>query len=86
MVARVPKVHVPKTEPRGLQSEDAAYHIGVCETHFLKMVRDGRMPQPRMMGPRRQCWDRLELDAFFAKLPHKDGTGYDQDQGDYPEP
>jgi predicted DNA-binding transcriptional regulator AlpA len=75
-----------KTEPRGLRLKDAANHVGVSVNHFLGMVKAGLMPQPRMMGPRRQCWDRLEIESFFARLPHKDGSGYDQDQGNYPEP
>ena len=63
-----------KIEPRGLQLEEAADYVGVGVTHFLKMVDDGRMPPPRMMGWRRQNWDRVELDAFFDRLPHRGST------------
>jgi hypothetical protein len=38
------------------------------------MVRDGRMPQPKMINSR-TVWDRLRLDLAFDALPDKeDGT------------
>ncbi|MGU3286508.1 hypothetical protein [Methylobacterium mesophilicum] len=37
---------------------------------FDEMVRDGRMPPPKMVNAR-IIWDRVKVDAFFAVLPER---------------
>ena len=60
--------------PRGLCRVEAATYIGVSPSLFDKMVRDGRMPQPKMINSR-TVWDRLKLDLAFDALAEKeDGT------------
>ncbi|MDX2307102.1 MAG: hypothetical protein NW216_02570 [Hyphomicrobium sp.] len=59
----------PSLPPRGLAREEAAAYLGLGATLFDQMVRDGRMPRPRVANARR-VWDRLELDSAFAALPH----------------
>lgn len=56
--------------PRGLSRSAAAEWLAVGETLFDAMVRDGRMPQPRLVNSR-QVWDRYEVDAAFEGLPRK---------------
>ena len=59
--------------PRGLSREQAAAYIGVGVTTFDAMVADGRMPKPRRINGRK-VWDRIELDLYFAELPHDGET------------
>lgn len=55
--------------PRGLSRVQAAAYIGVSASLFDEMVNDGRMPKPKRINGR-VVWDRLQLDAAFAELPH----------------
>jgi hypothetical protein len=59
-------------EPRGLSRVKAAAYIDVSPTTFDEMVRDGRMPPPKIIG-RRKVWDRRKLDLAFEALP-EDGA------------
>lgn len=58
--------------PRGLRRVDAAAYICISPSLFDEMVRDGRMPGPRMINSR-TVWDRFELDEAFDALPRKKG-------------
>ena len=55
-------------EPRGLNRKQAAAYINVSPNKFDEMVRDGRMPPPRVID-RRKVWDRHEVDESFEALP-----------------
>ena len=57
--------------PKGLSRVEAARHIGVSTTTWDEMVREGRMPQPKMIGAR-VLWDRAKVEAFFEALPDRD--------------
>ena len=57
--------------PKGLSRTEAARHVGVSTTTFDKMVGDGRMPRPKLIGAR-VLWDRYKLEAFFDALPEED--------------
>ena len=56
--------------PRGLSRAAAAAWIDVSPTLFDILVRDGRMPQPRLLNAR-TVWDRYEVDEAFSMLPHR---------------
>jgi len=58
---------------RGRSREQAAAHIGVGETKFDELVRDGRMPQPYIIDGR-VVWCVYELDEFFDRLPRRGET------------
>lgn len=60
-------------EPRGLNRADAAYYVGVGTSLFDRMVADGRMPPPRIVGSR-TLWDRHALDQAFDELPSRDAA------------
>lgn len=62
----------PNLPPIGLSREAAAAYIGVGATKFDEMVRDGRMPKPKIVDSRK-VWSRAALDAAFAALPDEDG-------------
>lgn len=55
--------------PRGLSRVQSAAYIGISVRLFDELVKDGRMPQPIRINSR-VLWDRLQLDAAFAALPH----------------
>lgn len=63
---------------RGLNREEAARYIGVSVTTFDKLVADGRMPKPKMLGSRR-IFDRLALDRHFDEL----SAGPEPDHNDF---
>lgn len=43
-------------------------YVGVSATKFDQLVKEGRMPRPRMID-RRKVWCRHELDDAFTELP-----------------
>ena len=59
--------------PRGMSRVEAADYIGVSPSLFDTMVRDGRMPGPKLINTR-TIWDRLALDRAFEALPDRDAT------------
>jgi len=63
--------------PRGLAKFEAAAYIGCGATTFLKMVSDGSMPTPRLIGTKR-VWDTVELDEKFEDLPRHGGDQSDE--------
>lgn len=58
--------------PRGLSRPVAAAYIGVSVGKFDEMVKDGRMPSPKVIN-KRIVWDRIKLDSAFDALPERDG-------------
>jgi hypothetical protein len=56
--------------PRGLSRVAAAAWIDVGPTLFDAMVKDGRMPAPRLANSR-AIWDRYEIDEAFDALPRR---------------
>jgi hypothetical protein len=47
------------------------------------MVKDGRMPHPKMLGGKRRAWDVRALDAAVDRLPVQgDDAGTDETWGD----
>ena len=57
---------------RGLSRTDAAIYLGVSPSKFDELVKDGRMPRPRIIDCRK-VWDVYELDVAFDELPREDG-------------
>ncbi|ODT80617.1 MAG: hypothetical protein ABS76_15680 [Pelagibacterium sp. SCN 64-44] len=53
---------------RGLGEAEAALYVGLGATKFAALVRDGRMPRPRIIDGRR-VWDIDDIDAAFKALP-----------------
>lgn len=59
----------------GLSRVQAAEYIGVSASLFDEMVKEGRMPQPKLINSRK-VWMRTRIVEAFAGLP-EDG----QDEG-----
>ncbi|MFZ5616216.1 MAG: helix-turn-helix transcriptional regulator [Pseudomonadota bacterium] len=70
--------------PRGLRRPEAAAYVGLGETKFDELVKDGRMPRPKRIDGR-VVWDRRALDAAFdalgADLEADFGTAAPENQG-----
>ena len=62
----------PKTThlKRGFNRSEAAGYIGVGTTKFDVLVKQRRMPQPRVID-KRKVWDVCELDEYFDQLPQR---------------
>lgn len=60
--------------PRALTREQAAAYVSLSVGAFNTLVARGLMPRPRRIGETRLAWDRQELDSYFSRLPHDDGT------------
>jgi hypothetical protein len=67
----------PTLAPRGLNRSQAAAYIGVSATKFDELVRDGRMPSPKIID-RRKVWDKYQLDAAFEALPGGEFGEFDE--------
>ena len=57
---------------RGLDENEAAVYLSLSPSFFRKLVADGLMPRPRVIGGRR-IWDIEELDSAFKALPREGG-------------
>ena len=57
---------------RGLDENEAAVYLSLSPSFFRKLVTQGRMPRPRLVGERR-IWDVEELDLAFKALPREGG-------------
>jgi predicted DNA-binding transcriptional regulator AlpA len=52
--------------PSGMNRGKAAAHVGISPGYFDKMVKEGLLPPPRILGSK-NMWIRQELDdALFA--------------------
>lgn len=73
----------PTLAPRLISREAAAAYVCVSPNTFDEMVRDGRMPRPRVLGRNRRAWDVRVLDAAVDRLPVQgDDAGSDETWGD----
>jgi len=57
--------------PRGMSRIESAAYIGISPSLFDEMVKDGRMPGPKLINSR-TVWDRIALDRAFEQLPNRD--------------
>jgi predicted DNA-binding transcriptional regulator AlpA len=68
----------PTLAPRLVAREAAASYVCVSPNTFDEMVREGRMPRPKRLGPRRIAWDVRALDEAIDQLP-TDAASSDDD-------
>jgi predicted DNA-binding transcriptional regulator AlpA len=69
---------LPRTlPPRLVVRTVAAAYVSVAPATFDAMVKDGRMPRAKLLGPRRKAWDVLELDRAIDDLPVNDNDDDD---------
>ena len=59
---------------RGLDENEAAVYLSLSPSFFRKLVVQGKMPRPRLLGERR-IWDVEELDLAFKALPGEGADG-----------
>ena len=73
----------PTLAPRLISREAAAAYLSISATLFDRMVEDGRMPRPKMLGGKRRAWDVQALDAAIDRLPiQDDDAAADETWGD----
>lgn len=73
----------PTLAPRLIGRNAAAAYVSVAPNTFDAMVRDGRMPRPRLLTPSRKAWDVRLLDQAIDGLPlDGEGVGTDNDGWD----
>jgi predicted DNA-binding transcriptional regulator AlpA len=68
---RAPKRHAvlpPNLPPRIVSREEAAAYVCLGDTKFDLLVRDGTLPQPKMLGGRK-VWDVRALDRAIDAIP-----------------
>ncbi len=76
-----PIANVRMPTARALSKAAAASYIGVGTSLFGRMVRDGRMPKPKMLSRGKRVWDIRELDKAFDALsnqPRPTGSSWDE--------
>ena len=59
------------------------YPASVSPSLFDAMVRDGRMPGPKVINTR-TVWDRFALDRAFEALPDRDSANQWDEDGPVP--
>ena len=55
---------------RGLGEVEAATYLSLSASFFRRLVEQGVLPRPRLVGSRR-IWDVDELDVAFRALPRE---------------
>jgi len=63
--------------PGALKRPRAAAHCDVSVGYFDRMVREGILPQPRLLGGGVKVWLRQELDDALFALGSPDDEGGD---------
>ena len=61
---------VPIADKFGLARAEAAEYIGVGVDKFDEMVKDGRMPKPKLVDSKK-LWMRSKIEKAFAELPEE---------------
>ena len=59
---------IPAAERFGLDRLEASEYIGIGTTLFDELVKDGRLPQPKVLNDRR-VWLRPALEKALVALP-----------------
>ena len=59
----------PMLAPRLIDRAASAAYISVCPNTFDRMVKDRRMPKPKILSGRRIAWDVRDLDRAIHSLP-----------------
>lgn len=72
----MPKTNTKKTtstreiRPTLLRRERAAHYLDMSAPTFDKMVREGRLPKARRIGPTMKAWSVADLDDAVAAMPY----------------
>jgi excisionase family DNA binding protein len=64
---------VPIADKLGLARAEAAEYIGIGVDKFDEMVKDGRMPKPKLVDSKK-LWMRSKIEKAFAELPEEGQT------------
>jgi len=67
----------PTLAPRLVGEAAVAAYLNVSPNTFRRMVDEGRMPRPKMLGDRRKAWDLRQIDLAVDELPVDGGASDD---------
>ncbi|BBB97666.1 hypothetical protein BE61_31000 [Bradyrhizobium elkanii USDA 61] len=71
----------PNLAPRLIGRNAAAAYVSLAPNTFDSLVRDGRMPKPRILTSGRKAWDVRLLDLAVDELPLDGEDILDVDRG-----
>jgi len=71
----------PTLAPRLISRSAAAAYVSLAPNTFDVMVRNGRMPKPRILTRGRKAWDVRLLDQAIDELPLDGEDAGDTDRG-----
>lgn len=71
----------PTLAPRLIGRSAAAAYVSLAPNTFDTMVRDGRMPKPRILTTGRKAWDVRLLDQAIDELPFDGEQAGSDDHG-----
>jgi excisionase family DNA binding protein len=72
----------PMAPRRGLSREEAARYVGIGTTKFDELVKERKMPMPRLIDGRK-VWDIRHLDRAFDELPQEGAAAEGGSWGDF---
>jgi len=58
--------------PRCMSRTTASAYLDMSPSHFDRLVQEGVMPKPRVVGKKKVLWDAAELDLAIKNLPKQD--------------
>lgn len=67
----------PSLQPLGLRASEAAAMLGISETMFRDLVREGRMPRPKLIRSV-SVWDRRAVERAFDDLEDSAPNPFDR--------
>jgi hypothetical protein len=71
----------PTLAPRLIGRDAAAAYVSLAPNTFDALVREGRMPKPRILTSGRKAWDVRLLDQAIDVLPLDGENVRDDDRG-----
>ena len=63
---------VPPAPARLIRLPEVMARVGLRRTAIYQRMREGRFPQSRSLGPRCTVWVEEEIDAWIARVAHRE--------------
>ena len=61
--------NIEQFSQRGFRAKQAGQYVGISQSMFWQLVKEGRIGRGRKIGNRCTVWLREQLDAFLESLP-----------------
>jgi predicted DNA-binding transcriptional regulator AlpA len=66
--AQVSSTTLPITERKFLRAKDGANYLSISKSHFHALVKDGVLPQGKLISGAIRVWKREELEEAANKM------------------